>query len=158
VLLSAPIGSWKVFTWIDAAHGDLGAAIRPIWAIIRDFEDATGINLRGKTDFGIFRYLHFLSLAYLAWVAVGDGGRRLAALADGPGAGLVAVIVKVGQQSLAVFVFSMALARLIGFAFDQLGRSAGVVAAGNLIGFALLIGLAYLVAWMKSQPWRSKRT
>ncbi|MEM6933315.1 MAG: OpgC domain-containing protein [Pseudomonadota bacterium] len=30
-----------------------------------------------KTGVGLLRYLHFIALAYLAWCAVGDGGRRL---------------------------------------------------------------------------------
>ena len=61
-----------------------------------------------------------------------------------------------GQQSLAVFVFSMALARLIGFAFDQLGRDPLTVAAGNLIGFAIITAIAYGAGWFKGAPWRRK--
>ena len=67
-------------------------------------------------------------------------------------------ITKVGQQSLAIFVVSMALARLIGFAFDQLGRDVLTVALGNLIGFGILTLVAYAVAWFKSTPWRRTAT
>ena len=35
------------------------------------------IGLIGKTPFAILRYVHFLAIGYLAWVAVGEGGRRL---------------------------------------------------------------------------------
>jgi hypothetical protein len=153
VVLSAPFGSWKVFLWVDAANGDLADQIRKIWPLTRD--------LRNKTDFGVLRFVHFLAVAYLAWVAVGVGGRRLVATGTGLGARVWAVILKltskVGQQSLAVFVFSMALARLIGFALDQAGRNAATVATANLIGFALIICVAYTAGWFKSQPWRSKR-
>ena len=103
------------------------------------------------------RYLHFLSLAYLAWVAVGPGGARLVEMSQGAGRWLLAVITKVGQQSLAVFVFSMALARLIGFVFDQLGRDFWTTAAGNLIGFVIITLVAYTAGWFKSAPWRSKK-
>ncbi|MEM9550772.1 MAG: OpgC domain-containing protein [Pseudomonadota bacterium] len=161
VVLSAPIGSWKVFVWVDAAFPVLGDALRGVWRAIRVFQENTGFNLRGKTDFGIFRYLHFLSLAYLAWVSVGVGGWRLKAVAEGAlgalGQGLLAVITKVGQQSLAVFVFSMALARILGFALDQIGRSPGSWALINLGGFVLITLCAYIASWFKSQPWRSKR-
>lgn len=33
--------------------------------------------LHDKTTFGVLRYLHFLAVAYLAWIAVGPGGARL---------------------------------------------------------------------------------
>ena len=113
-----------------------------------------------KSDFGLFRYIHFLSLAYLAWVAAGVGGHRL--IASGAGmlsrvwGGIVAVIMKVGQQSLAVFLFSMVFARVLGFAYDQIERSTTVVTIGNLIGCAALIGVAYFVSYIKGQPWRVK--
>ena len=152
VVLGAPFGSWKVFLWVNAAWPDLGEAIRPVWGLTKE--------LRGKTEFGLFRYIHFLSLAYLAWVAVGSGGARLVATGTGALAAtwrvLLTFITKVGQQSLAVFVFSMALARLIGFAFDQLGRDPWTVAAGNLIGFAIITLVAYTAGWFKSSPWRRK--
>lgn len=158
LILTAPIGSWKVFTWINAASPALGDAIRPIWAGIRDFQDVVGFNLRGKTDFGVFRYLHFLSLGYLAWAAAGEGGARLKALALRPGwSGVLALITKVGQQSLAVFVFSMALARILGFVLDQIGRNMASFALVNLAGFAMIILCAYTASWFKSQPWRAKK-
>jgi len=114
-----------------------------------------------KTDFGLLRYLQFLSLAYLAWVAVGEGGKRLIAR----GTGLVSRIwdrvvhfmMKIGQQSLAVFVFSMLLARLNGFWLDEWGREAAWhTVLVNLTGVALLLAVAYGLAWIKSQPWRDK--
>lgn len=154
LILSAPLGSWKVFLWVDAVHGGLGEWLRQFWAPLSDY--------RAKSEFGPLRYVHFLSLAYLAWVAAGTHGRRLVATGSGIGAQIwrmvLTVVSKVGQQSLAVFVFSMALARLIGFALDQVGRSVGTVAVANLIGFGLVICVAYGAAWFKSQPWRSKRS
>lgn len=162
LVFSAPIGSWKVFSWINNAYPDLGQDIRPIWRWIRLFQEDTGFNLRGKTDFGIFRYLHFLALAYLAWMVAGEGGARLRATGTGIAAAIwqrvLAIITKVGQQSLAVFVFSMAAARILGFLLDQIGRTTPNFALINLFGFALLIAVAYTAGWFKSQPWRSKKS
>jgi len=67
---------------------------------------------------------------------------------------LLAMILKVGQQSLAVFIFSMFFARLSGFVMDQIGRTTWNMTLANLVGFAALIALAYAVSWVKSQPWR----
>ncbi|MBV6633677.1 MAG: OpgC domain-containing protein [Alphaproteobacteria bacterium] len=108
-----------------------------------------------KTDFGLFRYIHFLALAYLAYAAVGEGGRRL--MGSGIKAKVIAVIRKVGQQSLAVFLLSMVLGRVGGFAFDYLGKDWYTVIAVNLTGFGLLIITAYLVGWFKGQPWRKPK-
>lgn len=152
LVLSAPFGSWKVFLWLQAAAPDLAESIRKVWPLTSE--------LREKTDFGLFRYMHFLSLAYLGWVAAGQHGHRLITTGNTIGAQLwrwiLKQITKVGQQSLAVFVFSMAAAQLIGVFLDEFGRDFATVLAANLIGFALIIGVAYLAAWFKSHPWKSK--
>jgi len=105
--------------------------------------------------------VHFLSVAYLFWVLAGEGGSRL--IARGSGAlsrlwgRIVGIIMKVGQQSLAVFVFSMVFARISGFTMDQIGRETWTVVAVNFVGMAALVGVAYLVGWIKSTPWKPKR-
>ena len=114
-----------------------------------------------KTDFGLLRYVHFLALAYLAWVAVGPKGARLLPPSqDSLGARVwrvvLKVIMKVGQQSLAVFIASMYLARLLGVLLDVLGRNYASMFFVNMLGFALLIGVAYGAGWFKSQPWRQR--
>ena len=114
-----------------------------------------------KTDFGILRYVHFLATAYIAWVLVGakganimpgDSGRMLSVLWSY----ILAAIMKVGQQSLAVFITSMFLARMLGVLFDQVGRSYVTMAWVNALGFAVIIALAYGVGWFKTQPWKKK--
>ena len=118
--------------------------------------------LIAKTDFGVLRYVHFLALAYLCWIAVGEAGRRI--LPPQTGGVLaeiwrraLAVIMKVGQQSLAVFITSMFTARLLGVALDTLGRqSLFNQVLVNAVGFGILISVAYGVGWFKSQPWRKK--
>jgi hypothetical protein len=105
-----------------------------------------------KTDLGIVRYAHFLALAYLAWIAAGEGGRRLAA--SGVWGRFVHVVRKVGQQSLAIFLASMVLAQAAGALLDVTGRTVLTTALANLSAFAILVAVAYTVAWFKSEPWR----
>lgn len=153
VIFSMPWGSWKVLNWIGYWDPSIKAEVRTHLPVIKEW--------RSKTDFGPLRYLHFLSLAYLGWVIAGEGGKRLIATGSSAAsrfwAFLLKIITKVGQQSLAVFVFSMWLARMIGWALDQVGREIMTVAILNLIGFVLIIGCAYAAAWFKSQPWRARR-
>ncbi|SFT81467.1 OpgC family protein [Sedimentitalea nanhaiensis] len=161
LILTAPFGSWKVFNWVNDASPALGERFREVWSLFSAQETATGFSLRDKTNFGVLRYLHFLALAYLAWIAAGEGGQRLRAAGTGAFAQVwqvvLKIITKVGQQSLAVFVFSMAVARLLGFVLDQIGRSSAAVLLVNLAGFAMIIAVAYIAGWFKSHPWRSKR-
>ncbi len=111
-----------------------------------------------KSDFGILRFIQFLSLAYLAYAASGLAGRNLMPQGMGFAARTWRLIVqqtsKIGQQSLAVFLFSMVFARILGFIYDQIERSTFVVTVGNLIGVALLLLCAHTVSWFKGQPWR----
>ncbi len=144
------------FDWVKGAFGE-DTAKTARQAIIDWRVDMR--EWHTKTDQGLFRYVHFLALAYLAWVAVGPKGARLKIGQVRPA--VVAVIRKVGQQSLAVFVTSMVLARLMGFLLDVYSKTPGepgknqwVVLAVNLFGFAVIIGTAYAVAWFKGQPWR----
>ncbi|MEM9522496.1 MAG: OpgC domain-containing protein [Pseudomonadota bacterium] len=127
------------------------------WA--RDWRIANRIVIT-KSDFGILRYVHFLALAYLCWVAAGDGGRRLMTSGTHLPARvwrrLLSIILKVGQQSLAVFVVSMVAARMMGFAMDNIGRGTWTTLAVNLAGFAVLVATAYGAGWFKSQPWRKR--
>ncbi|WP_195821679.1 OpgC family protein [Roseobacter sp. MH60115] len=127
------------------------------WA--RDWRIANK-GLIDKSDFGLLRYVHFLALAYLCWVAAGDKGARLLAHGDGLAARVwqrsLAIILKVGQQSLAVFIVSMFTARVSGFAMDNIGRDTWTVVAVNLAGMGVLVLTAYGAGWYKSQPWRKK--
>ncbi|WP_299205174.1 OpgC domain-containing protein [uncultured Tateyamaria sp.] len=113
-----------------------------------------------KSDFGLLRYVQFLALAYLAWVLAGDKGHRLRVSTTSALARawekVLTVILKVGQQSLAVFVVSIFVARFNGFAMDVLGRDTGTVLAVNAFGCGMLVLTAYLAGWFKSVPWKPK--
>lgn len=113
--------------------------------ILQDGRDALA-PVVDKTNFGILRFIHFLSLAYLAYVAVGERGYRL----TGP---LVKVICKVGQQSLGIFIAGIVLSFLAATFLNVVGKTYLTVPLANLGGFAILIAIAYSVAWFKAAPW-----
>jgi hypothetical protein len=129
---------------------------------MRDVTDSLGA-LKGKNNVGPVRYVHFLALAYLAWAAVGEGGRRLVVSCDSGRVrkiwgNIVAAIRKVGQQSLAVFVCCMITSRLIGLGLEITGPSYLTVTVANMIGFAFIILVANVAGWFKAQPWRKPVT
>jgi hypothetical protein len=137
VVLSVPFAWHKIIGLSDVVRD-----WRKGWAVLFD-----------KTDFGPLRYLHFLALAYLAWVAAGPGGARLRR-GGFPGAA-IALICRVGQQSLAVFAASMVMARALGAVLDLAGGGALAALSVNLAGFGLIIVVARVAAWFKGQPWKT---
>ena len=152
-----PIRWWLISVALAVLAFNVVIASRFFWPhsqLVYDFRDMVWPMLE-KTDQGLFRFTHFLALAYISYAAVGEGGRRLAA--SGAWGMTVAVIRKVGQQSLPIFLTGMVAAQAAGALLDVTGRSALALAAVNLGGFALLIAVAYTVAWFKSQPWRRQQ-
>ena len=140
VVLSVP------FAW----HKVIGAS-----EFVRDWRKEWSV-LFDKSDFGILRYVHFLALAYLAWVCAGPGGARLR---QGGWAGsVVALVMRVGQQSLAVFAASMVMARVLGAVLDLAGGGWLAALGVNLAGFAIIIAVAKLAAFFKSKPWKTAPT
>ena len=114
-------------------------------------ETLTALNtalspLIGKTHLGALRYVHFLALAYLAYVAVGEDGNRV----RGP---IAEVLRRVGQQSLAVFMSGLVLSFVASIVLNLIGRGFLAVALVNLCGIGILVLIARVVAWFKSSPW-----
>lgn len=145
--------------WVMALAITIVVASVPFaWYMILDAsaffrEAAHAIHpLTDKTVFGILRLIHFLALAYIAFHAVGDGGHRLIHPRVFPA---TRVLMKVGQQSLAVFTTGMVVAQIIGIWLDHVGRTPAWTTLANLTGFALLIATAYVVAWFKAAPWKA---
>jgi hypothetical protein len=135
IILSIPLSYYPVYSkvaWLSAVQ----KALNP---------------LVDKTDLGILRFLHFLSLAYLAVTLLRGREHVLQSKVAAP-------IVKTGQQALPVFLTSMALSHLAGMVLDVWGRSVWTAVVVNLSGFAFLMLTAYVVAWFKSQPWRGEET
>jgi hypothetical protein len=152
VIVNIPLSS----IGIRAISREWFGAFENNWVIAWRVEHKWMIN---KSDFGFLRYVHFLSLAYLGWVVAGEGGKRLLATGQSRAslawAFVVKIMMKVGQQSLAVFVFSMVFARFSGLLLDQMGRSTLKTTMVNFLGMAAIITVAYFVSWIKKHPWRS---
>ncbi|MGL5012392.1 MAG: OpgC family protein [Paracoccaceae bacterium] len=120
--------------------------------LVRDFR-RDWVVLIDKTDFGLLRFVHFLALAYLAWVAVGPAGAHLRR--GGWIGQCITLIAGVGKQSLAVFAASMVLARFLGAVLDLAGNGPLEALLVNVAGFAAIIAVARLAAFFKSQPWKT---
>ena len=148
--LPAPKADWRLIA-IAVAYVVLTVPLEwePARLAVPAFEQARNAlgPLIDKTHVGLLRYLHFLALAYLSFIAVGEGGRYL----KGP---LVKLVCKVGQQSLAVFLAGLVLSFSLSVVLNLTGRDFFSVALVNLGGMALLVATAYLVAWFKSVPWK----
>lgn len=136
VLLSVPF-AWHVVLSASTFFREAAHAIAP---------------LTNKTDFGILRLVHFLALAQIAVHLVGEKGGRLDYPTVRP---LTTILIKVGQQSLPVFMTGMVVAQIIGIALDHTGRNALSVAVANIAGFVILVATAYGAAWFKQAPWKA---
>lgn len=136
LLISLPF-AWHVII----GQSDYIKAWRADWRILID-----------KTDFGFLRYVHFLALAYLAWLAAGLAGENLTRTAFMQG--LTRILTRVGQQSLAVFASSIVLARVLGAILNELGSGFWASLFVNVLGFFCIYAIANLVAFSKSEPWK----
>lgn len=100
-----------------------------------------------KTEFGLFRYLHFLAVAYLGYSIATRLGDRMSGL-------VVDLARKVGQQSLAVFAASLFIAQFLGTLVHLVGVNLVSVFILNIVSFASLIVVAFVVSWFKATPWK----
>ncbi len=116
---------------------------------------------------GLHMLVHLAALIVFVWNSIGDRARRW--LVQDAFLAAVPAIRQVGTQSLAVFMVSLVLARFLGWSMDTIStyvagnewnyiapRDVWLHAMMNLSGFAVLIGVAYTVAWFKKQPWRDR--
>lgn len=177
VLFYVPFAFWGIYNQVDnvilnqeAARSlfgveSLSELIRePFYEKYKDLEpfsvfQAFRINyweFMEKSDVGILRFMHFLFLAYVFWALAGEGGKNLD-FKNLVGRNFVKVVHKVGQQSLAIFLTSIVLSRLCGFIIDIIGKSWTKMFLVNGTGIAILIGVAYFVAWIKKSPWKQPK-
>ncbi|MEM7544274.1 MAG: OpgC domain-containing protein [Pseudomonadota bacterium] len=103
---------------------------------------------------GMAQIAHMIAMIILAWAAIGAVWRKW--LVTKGFLSLVPIIRKVGTQSLAVFMMSIVLSRFNGWWLDVIGRDVWDKALVNLTGIGILIGTAYLVGWLKAEPWRKE--
>lgn len=139
LLISLPF-AWHVII----GQSDFIKTWRSDWRILID-----------KTDFGILRYVHFLALAYLAWFAAGLTGENLTRTPFMQE--LTRIFTRVGQQSLAVFASSIILARVLGAVLNELGSGFWASLFVNVLGFFCIYSIANLVAFSKSEPWKTTK-
>ncbi len=118
-------GLWGYATWIADAH------------------EAINGMLVDKTHLGAFRYAHFLAVAYLAFLLAGEGGRALRGV-------FVEAMMRVGRQTLAVFLSGLVLAQLLGVALAVYGDGALMQIAVNVGGGIGLFLVAVIVDYFKS--------
>jgi hypothetical protein len=133
------------FAWyVIIGQSDYIKTWRSDWRILID-----------KTDFGLLRYLHFLALAYLAWLAAGLAGENLTRTPFMQG--FTRIFTRVGQQSLPVFASSIVLARVMGALLNALGSGFWASLFVNVLGFFCIYAIANLVALSKSEPWKTPK-
>jgi hypothetical protein len=147
VILSVPFAYYKIINVVPEIQA---------WRAANDV-------LLNKTNFGILRFVHFLALAYLAVAFVGPKGARISAGPANPTLAriwtkLLPVITTVGQQSLAVFVFSMFYAVLLTALLDVVDRTYFSMIWVNILGALGITAVAYVVQWFKAKPWAKKET
>ena len=172
LLITIPYAFWGIHNDEAFQPSKYGPKIDFAWANIKEIREAIK-PWRGKPDVGILRYIHFLCLAYLFWILAGENGKNLQ-FKSSIGQWFVRVIHKVGQQSLATFMGGLVIGRFCGFVLDTINRNQGAELFGrgadlawwwnwvpmtliNLAGMAGMVGIAYLVSWLKKQPWRVKK-
>jgi hypothetical protein len=130
VLVGVPLGCQAEFSCY-AGFGQV--------PVLGEIHDSLG-PLISKPELGALRYAHFLATAYLAVLAVGEAGRRLA----GP---LPDALRRIGRQTLAVFLAGLVVAQLLGAVLDVWGRDVLTTALVNFAG----IGILFAVAWARSK-------
>lgn len=163
-LPAPPVNRWLVYGSIGIILLSLPIAYERMWWAVPFLEplrpDIYAIRealsgLIAKTEFGLFRYIHFLAIAYLAYVWAGPKGSNL------PNTGLagrfVEITRRVGQQSLAVFLASLVIGQGMGFVLREVDNGILMMAFVNVAGFVLLYGVARLTSWYKSEPWRRQQ-
>jgi hypothetical protein len=124
----------------------------PIWqnvAWIGAISDAHVWTIE-KTDFGPARYAHVLAMAFLGLALLDRFPEFLRWRGFEP-------VVKVGQQTLPVFLSTLVLSWSAGMFLDVVERTPAHVALANLAGFALMLAVAHITGFYKSQPWRRPR-
>jgi hypothetical protein len=141
--------------WLMAAALIVVVSVPFAWFRIHEvsplFADAARMlhPFTDKTHFGILRFVHFLAVAYLAACLTPVSIMRDNAIG--------VLVQRIGQQSLAVFMAGMVAAQIIGIALDHAGRTPLTIGLANLAGFLVLAGVAIVVGWFKSTPWKTER-
>jgi hypothetical protein len=101
----------------------------------------------GKTNLSPLQYLHFLASAHVVLTLIEPYRSQLPRARP---------IILVGQQALATFMASIALAWSLSIILDATGRTLFTTSIANLVGFAGLIAVAVLAKRYKTLKESSK--
>lgn len=128
---------------IPLAHEPSFRTVEPLGSLRATLEPVLD-----KNHLGILRWLHFLALAYLM-------ARLFAWKPQWLEARPARWIIRMGQQSLPIFVLCTLLSYIGGILLDQIARNALTTAWINLGGLALLLAAARGLAWLDGKPWKA---
>jgi hypothetical protein len=104
-----------------------------------------------KTNLGLLRFLHFLSLAVLTVRTVPSDWPKLRSWWLRPA-------IVCGQHSLEIFCLGVFLSFAAHFAIDAIDPGVGMQILTSLLGIALMVATAALMSWYKSVEGRSPRS
>ncbi len=100
-----------------------------------------------KSHLGLFRYAHFLTIAYLVRVLTINRQHWLRTR-------LAYQVVAMGQQSLPIFILGTGLSFIGGLMLDGHNADLGVSGLINLAGMGLMILSARTLNWLDQKPWK----
>jgi hypothetical protein len=104
-----------------------------------------------KTNLGVLRFVHFLSLAVLTVRIVPRDWPKLTSWWFRPA-------IVCGQHSLEIFCLGVFLSFAAHFAMVEINQGVGMQIAMSLLGIALMIATAALISWYKGIEGRSPRS
>ena len=96
-----------------------------------------------KTNLGPLRLVNFLALAMVVTHFVRPETSFLHSRA-------AAFVTVCGRHSLQIFCLGILLSVLAHLVLSEVGRSAGLIAAANIVGIGLMIGTALVLDWYKT--------
>jgi hypothetical protein len=104
-----------------------------------------------KTNLGVLRFVHFLSLAVLTVRVVPRDWPKLRSLWLRPA-------ILCGQHSLEIFCLGVFLSFAAHFAMVEINQGVGMQIATSVLGIAIMIATAALISWYKRLEGRSPRS
>lgn len=134
ILCTIPISHYFFynFLWTNEMWSDIRAMLEPY--II-------------KTNFGILRWVHFLTLAYVINYLLRRESHWLNSY-------LAQKFILMGQQGLPIFSLGMLLSYVAGMLIDYLGDTLPNILLVNLLGILLMLNTAYFLRWLKTTVWK----
>lgn len=124
------------YLWTNATWSDIHASLE-LYVI--------------KTNFGILRWVHFLTLAYVINYLLLHASAILRwSVAN--------ILILMGQQGITMFSLGMLLSYVAGMLIDYLGNTTLNVWFVNLLGIFCMVNTAYLLRWLKTTPWKRSVT